>query len=147
MENKKGISPVVATVLLIVIVVVIALIVFLWMKNWQDEAITKFGKNVELVCDDVSFDASYSGGDLQISNTGNVPIINMKAQLSNGDVEDIRDSSNDWPNRGLVAGGGFSDTLEFVSGKIKLIPVLYGASDSGKKEFICDERYGKEIFI
>jgi len=42
MEKKKGVSPVIATVLLIAMVVVIALIIFLWFRGLTKEAITKF---------------------------------------------------------------------------------------------------------
>ena len=47
--KKRGVSPVIATILLIGIVIVIALIVFLWLRGMQQEAITKFeGMNVEI---------------------------------------------------------------------------------------------------
>ena len=60
-KNNKGVSPVVASVLLIAIVVVIAVIIFFWIRGVTEEAITKFdGTNVKLVCEDVSFEASYS---------------------------------------------------------------------------------------
>jgi len=142
MKNKKGISPIVATALLIVMVVVIALIVFLWMRNLQEEAITKFGKNIELVCNEVSFDASCSEG-LQISNNGNVPIIDMKIQ-DGGSLIDLATES-EWPERGLRSGAGFSDDISFDDDKIKIIPVLRGTTESGQKDFICDERYGVEL--
>ena len=63
-KNKvNGLSPVIATVLLIVIVIVIALIVFIWIRGMVGDAVTKFdNKNVQLVCGDVAFEASYTGG-------------------------------------------------------------------------------------
>ena len=73
--QTKGVSPVVATVLLIVLVVAIALIVFLWFRELTQESITKFGgKNIALVCDDVVFEASYSIIEerIYVSNYGNV---------------------------------------------------------------------------
>ena len=69
MINKKGVSPIIATILLIALTIIIALIVFQWMKGFTKEAITKFdGTNIELVCNDVQFEASYSNGNLVISN-------------------------------------------------------------------------------
>ncbi len=79
--KKRGISPVIATVLLIAMVVVIGLIVFLWFRGMIEEEGTKFGKNVKLVCDDVNFEASYSGGVLSILNIGNTPIYKMKIKI------------------------------------------------------------------
>lgn len=56
--KKKGVSPVIATVLLIGIVIALSLIVFIWMSTFIGETITKFdGENVELVCDKVEIDA------------------------------------------------------------------------------------------
>ena len=82
-KRKKGLSPVVATVLLISIVIAIAVIVFLWLRGFAGEAVTKFdGTNVELVCRDVEFKADYAGGQLSISNTGNVPIYNFKVKVT-----------------------------------------------------------------
>ena len=149
--NKKAISPVIATVLLIAMVVVIALIIFLWFKGMTKEAIVKFGKNVELNCKDVSFDASYSSGTLSISNVGgNVPLFSMKIkEISEGSYEtkDLRDLSKNWPDVGLNPGKVFSEQITF-SGvkKIIVIPVLLGNTESNiQKTFVCDEQYGKEI--
>jgi len=77
-KNNNGLSPVIATVLLIAMVVVIALLVFLWMRSLAQESITKFeGENINLVCQNVKFEADYSGGVLTIRNTGTVPIFEM----------------------------------------------------------------------
>ncbi len=146
--NKKGISPVIATILLIAIVVVIALIVFLWFRSMTEEATTKFDKNIELVCGDVSFEVDYSSLTLNIVNTGNVPIFRIKARLydSGGYITEDLDG---WPTYGLNQGGAYSGTLEASSAdKIVLIPVLIGNSEKGQKSFVCDEKnHGEEIII
>ena len=55
--KKRGLSPVVATVLLIAIVIIIGLIVFLWFRGMTEETITKFGtENIRFACDDVYFE-------------------------------------------------------------------------------------------
>lgn len=159
-ENKKemkGLSPVIATVLLIVIVVAIALIVFLWVRGMTQEAITKFGnQNIQLVCNQVSFQASYTPATgLYISNPGSVPIfgIDVKA-VGDGSHKtlDLRDNTN-WPAVGLNQGGVFSDSAfssELDAGvtEIVLIPVLIGESDSGRKTYVCDEtQYGYQITV
>ncbi|MAG78897.1 hypothetical protein CMI40_00795, partial [Candidatus Pacearchaeota archaeon] len=43
--NKKGVSPVIATVLLVAIVVIIGLIIFQWFRGMTQESIIKFDKN------------------------------------------------------------------------------------------------------
>lgn len=152
-KRSKGLSPVIATVLLVTIVVVTALIVFLWIRGMTEEAITKFGdQNVQLVCDQVSFDASYSGDTLYITNPGNVPIFDMNVKISGGGsyyTLELRNESANWPEVGLNQGGVFSDSsLSLTGDEIVLIPVLLGESESGRKTYACDEnQYGYKILI
>lgn len=152
--KKKGVSPVIATVLLIAMVIVIALVIFLWFRNIGEETITKFGgTNVKLVCNDVSFEASYSGNVLSISNSGNVPIYNMKLKFvreGSHETKSLKDLTSNWPKSGLSQGGAFADTLSETpnSGEqMVLIPVLIGNSDKGKRTFTCEEYQGYEISI
>ena len=151
-KEARGLSPVIATVLLIAIVVVIALIVFLWIRGMTQEAVTKFGgKNIQLVCEEVYFEASYYQENLYISNSGNVPIFGMNIkEIGDGTyvTKDLRESSEDWPEVGLGQGGVFSDQILFNGNEIVLIPVLIGESSSGKKTYVCDEnQYGYSINI
>jgi len=147
--NKRGISPVIATVLLIAMVVVIGLIVFLWFRGMIQEEGTKFGKNVKLVCEDIDFDASYSSEKLSVVNIGNVAIYKMQMKILKEGSYETKDLSA-WPETGLNQGETFSDTISSdISGasKIILIPVLMGTSQEGKKPYTCEERYGYEIEI
>ena len=152
---KKGVSPIIATILLIALVIVIGTIVFVWFKSMTQEAITKFeGQNVELVCDDINLDVSYSSGTLSISNSGNVPIYRADIKVDKGrdgySTSDVRELSSSWPDTGLNQGMIFTDSINFEAGaeSIVIIPVLIGDSDSGKREHVCDEnRYGKELLI
>ncbi len=153
--SAKGISPVIATVLLIVIVIVLGIIIFLWFRNFTQESITKFGgRNIELVCQDVNFEATYSNGILSISNIGNVPIYSMNLKISERGRErviDLREISNaGWPDNGLRTGKSFSGD---ISGEMQnpisldLIPILIGTSSKGgEKIYVCNERQsGKQI--
>lgn len=157
MKNKRGVSPVIATVLLIAIVVIIALIIFLWFRGLIKEEGTKFNKNVKLVCPDVKFEAEYlsSTRKLNILNTEIVPIFRMKVKLIEGgsyetkDIKDIIDSGS-WPPMGLNEGQPFSSTIkeDEINEKTSmiLIPVLLAKSSKGEKIFTCEEeRDGKEI--
>lgn len=155
---KKGLSPVIATVLLITMTIVIALIVFLWIRGMTEEAIIKFGdQNVQLVCGDVAFEASYDEGTLYVTNPGTVPIFDMNVKIVTGgsyDTVDLRTASEGvWPPVGLNTGGAFSDeNFEDVVGsnadEIVLTPVLIGESESGRKTYVCDEKqYGYQITI
>lgn len=149
--KKKGISPVIATVLLIAMVVVIGLIVFIWFRGMVGESVTKFGKNIQLVCDDVEFDASYSDGALQVVNTGNVPIFKMNMKISTPGGHSTEEINHDdypgWDEVGLKQGGAFSVAMSVGGDKITLIPILIGTSDKGKRTYVCEGQYGKEIIL
>ena len=153
--NKKGVSPVVATVLLVVMVIFLALIIFLWFRGLTKESITKFGgTNIELVCNDVSFSADYSFGTLTISNVGNVPIFGMSVKIvkpGSYETKDIKNLSALWPATGLKQGGIFSseDLSSEFSGatSIVLMPILVGSSESGEKTHVCEERQGQELIL
>lgn len=155
--SKKGLSPVIATVLLVGIVVIIGLIIFTWFRGLTQEAVVKFDENIQLVCNDVDFEATYSlsSGDLAILNRGNVPIFGLKAKFSKlGDYEtrDLSEISN-WPASGLAAGGATSVNIgnDVPSGteNIVLTPVLKGTSQKGIEASVtCDENlHGYKINI
>ncbi|MBS3071115.1 hypothetical protein J4407_02335 [Candidatus Pacearchaeota archaeon] len=151
--DSRGLSPTMATVLLIGLVILIALIVFLWLRGLSQEAVIKFDKNAELVCDEVNFEASYSSGTLGVSNTGNVPIYNLKVKMSEGGsfkTSELNQVSEDWPEFGLSRGSTFSDELNIGnSNKLTLVPILLGNSKSGKEKTLdCDDsKYGYEILL
>ncbi len=155
LRKKRGISPVIATVLLVAMVVVIGLIIFLWFRGITKEAITKFGgQNIELVCGDVKFLSEYSAsGVLSISNDGNVPIFGVKAKISEQGSHkklDMGDLSVGWPDIGLKQGGTFSGNLynEFSGAdQVLLIPVLMGTSAKGDQTYVCEDRYGQDLII
>lgn len=151
MKDKRGISPIIATVLLIALVVVIGLIIFTWFRSMTKEAITKFdGQNIEMVCNDVQFEASYDGGILYISNKGNVPIYGMNIKLEGAgshETGDIKDYLADWS--GLSSGAIISGSLNAGSyTKMTLIPVLLGEDkDGNKKTEACKEANGVEVYF
>lgn len=153
-KNKRGVSPVIATVLLVGIVILMGVIIFMWFKNLQKETITKFGEtNVEIVCDEVSFDASYAGGELSISNNGNVPIYSFSIKVTKPGSYETKSISEitteDWPSAGLNQGNAFSSeiSIDVDADSITVIPILLGNSESGEKSFVCDEAQGRELII
>lgn len=156
MADKKAVSPVIATVLLIAIVIIIALIIFLWFRSLTKDVSTKFGENVEVVCQDIEFNAVYSTSTnlLSIQNVGNIPIYGIKLKIyKTGEftTRDIQDLSTSWPSSGLKPGSAFSSVISgsAVSGatRIILIPVLLGTSQrSGTNSvYVCEDRYGQEV--
>lgn len=148
---KKGVSPVVATVLLVVMVIIIGLIIFLWFRSLTEEAVTKFGgRNIALVCDDVQLLASYSGGTFSVSNIGNVPVYSLKLRTTDGrshTTEDIDEVVEGWPSVGLKQGKIFTEVVTLGGEEIFIIPVLVGTSADGEKTHICEDRHGQELVL
>lgn len=80
MLNKRGLSPVIATVLLITLAIVLVGIVFLWMQGFVSEQVEKQGKPIDQICKEVAFEieSDYDSANgifsLQVVNRGNVNI-------------------------------------------------------------------------
>ncbi len=153
-SGERGVSPVVATILLIAIVIVIALIVFLWLRGLTKESVQKFNKNVELACADVSFSADYFATDqvISLSNDGNVPIKNFFVKkIGAGNTDSVKLSEVDPTFVGLPAGqakdAAFPSIRTNGYDTLKIVPVLLANSNSGEVEHICDDQYGVEVSL
>ncbi|NCN99034.1 hypothetical protein GW923_02535 [Candidatus Pacearchaeota archaeon] len=148
--ERKGLSPVVATVLLISIVIVLALIIFLWAKGFVSEKNLKFQKAIELSCDDVDFvadyvaNSNYCDGDDEIGivNQADVPIYGIIVK----EIGPGRVNANDiFPDSTLNQGESRRICLEPISGNTEgllVVPVLLGQSGSTRKTHDCDDSYG-----
>jgi flagellin-like protein len=88
-EGKRGLSPVIASVLMILLVLVLSVIIFLWARGFVSEQIEKFGKPIEEMCDSVDFMAERYGDDLEIVNRGNVDIHHLDIKMSSGGNSEI----------------------------------------------------------
>ena len=80
--NKKGISPVVATVLLITISIILIAIIFIWARSTIGEEKVKFGTDVKIVCSDISLGVVLINDVLDITNNGNTYAIQTVALRS-----------------------------------------------------------------
>ena len=80
---KKGISPLIATVILIAISIAIFGIIFGWMRGMVSEQVAKFGAPIDTECEKLVFSAKISENTIYINNQGNIPIagINLKMRV------------------------------------------------------------------
>jgi flagellin-like protein len=155
--EKKGVTPVISTVLLIMIVIVIAIIILLWYMNFKGESVMKFDKPIDDVCSEVYIEPYVNAdGTLGYKNTGNIPIYEIDLQTTDsfGNTKTERISSS---NGGRTAIG--SSTI-FKQGstekkinnteegsKVTMIPILYGETESGLlKEYTCPNAYEVKIY-
>lgn len=134
--SKRGLSPVISTILLIVVVVTLAGIVFTWAARFIPEAIDKGGLPAAQACESVVLSASYfsSSGDLQVSNNGNVPLYGVDILIDNNGEIDV-DS-----RRGPILSGSLVEFAGVPSGEeITLIPSIVGDTGEGKKVYKCED--------
>ena len=146
--KKKGISPVVASILLVVIVLVLAIIIWLWISAFFQEKAEKFGKSEDQACEEVVLEATYNSDDsLDIINRGNIPVYSLRIEV----IEKGSSEVKEYDHSDARLNEGESIRLENIGAggkeKLNIIPVLLGKSKGIKKTFICDEKYGKEVFV
>lgn len=144
--DKRGISPVVATVLLIALTIVLAGIVFLWARGFVSEQVEKSGKPIDSICKEVVFDISKNGDSFDISNRGNVNIFSL-------DVKQIYSNGNSIVKSFAVSldvGKAKSTSLPFDNSPTKVIiyPTLLGnvKGNSLNKPYVCIDQ-GKAITL
>lgn len=139
--NKKGVSSVIATILLIALVVVLATIVFLWARGFIKEQIEKFGTPIENQCENIDWEVRKvaSSGDitsLSISNNGNIPIYDVSIGLSDGLRKEIKTYDPPLkinPGKSLIKDFNITSNKGLSVKKITVYPILLG-SVVGKQE-------------
>ena len=144
--SKKGLSPVIATVLLISLALVLALIIFIWARSVIKEKVEKFGETIESACDDVSFNAELeSSGRVNINNLGNVPLYGIEVRKRGLGL--VKNLGAGYFDNGLPKGAGKSVDIELgnpsVGEEFIIVPILLGETDLYKKPYTCSEDFGK----
>jgi flagellin-like protein len=138
-KNKKGISPIVATVLLIVIAISLFVLIFLWIRGFQGESIEKFGDPIENACPNVQLQINLIGNTLQIENIGNVPVYKIQIlKITNTGTTDLGEEELN-----LLAGETNTDISITCTSpdRLKIIPILLGTIETGaQKEYICENK-------
>ena len=85
--EKRGITPLIATVLLLLFVLIVITVVFLWTKSVQKQVVEKNAElsKKQLECDAVQIDVT-SGSVINIVNKGNVKINLILREIFDGGV-------------------------------------------------------------
>jgi flagellin-like protein len=148
-KEKRGLSPVIATILLVSLALVLAVIVFLWARAFIPETIQKEGRAIELSCEEVSFNAEAfaTDGEVSVENTGQIPIygIEIRKKQFLGDISQAEQFSDE-----ILTGQSINAPLpaDIVFGDtIILIPILVGEGKDGHTSYPCGMDYGIEIEV
>lgn len=145
--NKKGVSPLIATVILIGIAIVIFGIIFFWLRGMITEQIQKFGINIDTQCQKVAFSATRQGNNITVSNNGNIPVIGMNVKIKI-DGKTLSKSIKK-PIDGVISPGEVDviiigdSTFNFAGAQKRTIaPVIQGKGvKTGKiSRYVCKEK-------
>lgn len=137
--SKKGISPIVATVLLVVVAIALFLLIFSWIRSFQKEVITKYGTPIETVCMNLRYDVTKNDDIVQINNLGSTTIYKAKIY-----VDGILKNTITTPIMPAESGQIQIDVdqidVENCNKNIKVIPVLAGTTKTGaQREYACEK--------
>jgi len=144
--NKRGLSPVIATVLLISIALILAVIIFLWARSFVSEKVQKFSAPIENACPDISFEAEadVAQSKINVVNRGTVALYGIEVRkVSAGTVE----GALSFPDSTIADGETSSVTVANINegDELLIVPIILGEAKGSKKAYTCDEKYGYPI--
>lgn len=147
--DKRGISPVVATVLLIVIALILGVIIFLWARSFVMEKAVKFGEPIENACGSISFEAEADSisSEISIINRGSVPIYEFEIYKLDSGSRTFVVKAGCRAKTGIGAGENCNVlvTEGLTSGRqISIVPVILGTKGNENEEYTCLDS-GEEI--
>jgi len=155
-KNKKGVSPVIATVLLILVAVILFSIILWWVRQFIKEDVQKdLGggpEPIQTFCKDVIFSADvvFVPQSVIVQNDGQVPIYGIQVQKKGfASVTNLGEVHSEF--NAVIAGDTQTfdgSDLEYAIGdNLLLIPILLGETKDGQKAYPCDESFGTEVIV
>ena len=140
LNNKKGLSPIIATVLLVGFVIVAIGIIFIWARTVVREPIEKFSEPISRACDNIDLSVSIEGDKLTISNNGDkVPVYNINLVINdNGDknTQALPTPIELSPGQSKNVDVSSYDTSKIVA----ITPILKGTKGRQGTEYSCDRK-------
>lgn len=149
MKDKRGVSPVITTVLLVLIALVLAAMIIMWGYAFIGESLTKFeGQDISLACDAVSITADYDSAEKEIAvvNTGDIPIFKVGVKSES----DAETTYSEYPPVKLNSGGSRTLIVDIPTGakKLNIVPIILGKTSSDKiQEYPCPEASWRTIVL
>ncbi len=148
--DKKGVSPVIATVLLIVITVILGGLVFVWANGFFKEGSTKNGEPVENSCGLINFEAQYiaDSKSIQINNKANIPLYGFQIKTSGSGSVDVKKTLEATLGLGESISIGVSDIGTLNAGdKIIVVPIILGERGVGSEQYTCPDSTGQSVSV
>lgn len=149
--SKRGLSPVIATLLLIGLALTLAVIIFLWARLFVGEQLTKGNSVIDNSCDAVHFDASASGNSLTLTNTGDIALYGVELrEVSTGTIRAVQSLEGSVLLKGETQQLDISGALQNVQTPttLRVVPILLGETSAGqKKSHVCNPNTGVDVSV
>lgn len=142
--QRRGVSPVIATVLLVLISIILAGIILVWAQSFVKEKAQKSGEPIENSCARIIFEAEAfaSTQTIHIVNRGDVPIYGIeirKKGLGSEIKVGLFDSDTNTIANGETGQIDVSETGSISEGdNLVIVPIVLGESSAGTKAYTCD---------
>ncbi len=149
--NRRGVSPVIATVLLVLIAVIIAGLILVWAKNFVGEKVQKAGEPLEFSCSRIDFEAEAfaSENKIYIVNRGDVPIYGIEIRKK-GLGSEIKVGLFDQK----TIGNGETSSIDVsliadiaLGEELILVPIVLGEVEGSTKAYTCDISEKSETIV
>ena len=151
--KKRGLSPVIATVLLISLSLALAIIVFFWARSFIAERVQKQGQEIGAFCEQTVFNVeavkdATNNINIYLTNTGNVPIYGIEVRSKKiGEVAVVET----FVNKNIYAGESgnvvIGDSTLAAGEVLAIVPILLGETNEYRKPYVCDKEYGIDVEI
>ena len=150
--GKRGVSPVIATVLLIGLAAVLALVIFLWAKSTLAEQYLKFNEPVERSCESVNYEAEFTNGNFSVINRGNIPIygfkVYSKTQSELRELKELKCLSSENVPITISTGESCTQAIDGdISGTVILVPQILAERGNQEVPYTCDKSFGEEFNV
>ena len=134
--KNKGLSPVIASVLMILLVLVLVTIIFSWARGFMSEKTEDSELSAGKLCSYVDFSVMIidGGAGLEFVNRGNINISSFEIKMYSGGESEIIEIDVAVPAGASASKElGLGDVSSFD--KIEIFPMLKGATNG--KLFVC----------
>jgi flagellin-like protein len=147
-NNKRGLSPIITTILLILLALVLAAIILLWARGFIQEKVSKFiptsgeDRPIDEACEAVSLQIAITGNnELSIINKGDIPLYKLSIKIADSTSRTSTTQENSQV-KGLSAGQSLviqtDSSQPLLGNKVSVAPILLGKSDKQEtKEYNC----------
>lgn len=131
--SKRGISPLIATVLLIGFIIALVAVVMLWGKGFIQEKAEKEGElaQAQLSCTRIKLDAKVGAGKIDIVNKGNTAISGMilragsnVKQCKPGDIRECGTKENPFKALDQLESINIYDIVKGMGDEVTVIPAI-----------------------